>query len=128
MTTLTLRRMENKVNLSQKFTLLDKPYTPGIVGYLNDYKLQVVKVHGEFVWHRHDDTDDFFLVLRGRLTIQLRDRDVELGEGELFVVPRGVEHCPKADEEAHVLLIEPKGTTNTGDVIDALTVAEVPEI
>jgi mannose-6-phosphate isomerase-like protein (cupin superfamily) len=128
MTTLTLRRMENKVNLSQKFTLLDKPYTPAIVGYLNDYKLQVVKVHGEFVWHRHDDTDDFFLVLRGRLTIQLRDRDVELGEGELFVVPRGVEHCPRADEEAHVLLIEPKGTTNTGDVIDALTVAEIPEI
>jgi mannose-6-phosphate isomerase-like protein (cupin superfamily) len=128
MTTLTLRRMEDKVNLSQKFRLLDKPYSPGIVGYLNDYKLQVVKVHGEFLWHRHDDTDDFFLVLRGRLTIQLRDRDIELGEGELFVVPRGVEHCPRADEEAHVLLIEPKGTTNTGDVIDALTVAEVSEI
>jgi mannose-6-phosphate isomerase-like protein (cupin superfamily) len=120
--------MEDKVNLSQKFTLLAEPYSPGIVGYLNDYKLQVVKVHGEFVWHRHDDTDDFFLVLRGRLTIQLRDRDIELGEGELFVVPRGVEHCPRADEEAHVLLIEPKGTTNTGDVIDALIVAEVPEI
>jgi mannose-6-phosphate isomerase-like protein (cupin superfamily) len=128
MTSLTLRRMEDKVNLSQKFTLLDKPYSPGIVGYLNEYKLQVVKAHGEFVWHRHDDTDDFFLVLRGRLTIQLRDRDIELGEGELFVVPRGVEHCPRADEEAHVLLIEPKGTTNTGDVIGALTVAEVPEI
>jgi mannose-6-phosphate isomerase-like protein (cupin superfamily) len=120
--------MEDKVNLSQKFTLLDQPYSPGIVGYLNDYKLQVVKVHGEFVWHQHDDTDDFFLVLRGRLTIQLRDRNVELSEGELFVVPRGVEHCPKADEEAHVLLIEPKATTNTGDVVDALTVAEVPEI
>jgi mannose-6-phosphate isomerase-like protein (cupin superfamily) len=125
---LTLARMEDKVNLSQKFTLLDQPYSPGIVGYLNDYKLQVVKVHGEFVWHQHDDTDDFFLVLRGRLTIQLRDRNVELSEGELFVVPRGVEHCPKADEEAHVLLIEPKATTNTGDVVDALTVAEVPEI
>jgi hypothetical protein len=73
--------MEDKVNLNQKFRLLDRPYSPGIVGYLNDYKLQVVKVQGEFVWHRHDDTDDFFLVLRGRLTIQLRDRDVELGEG-----------------------------------------------
>src|ERR1700722_19093673 len=126
--TLTLRRMEDKVNLSQKLTLLDKPYSPGIVGYLNDYKLQVVKVHGEFVWHRHDDTDDFFLVLRGRLTIQLRDRDIELSEGELFVVPRGVEHCPRADEEAHVLLIEPKGTTNPGAVVVALTVAEIPEI
>jgi mannose-6-phosphate isomerase-like protein (cupin superfamily) len=87
-----------------------------------------VKVRGEFVWHQHEDTDDFFLVLHGRLTIQLRDRDVELSEGELFVVPRGVEHCPKADDEAHVLLIEPRGTTNTGDVVDALTVAEVPEI
>ena len=75
-----------------------RPFQPGIVGTLNDYKLAVVKVHGEFVWHTHDDTDDFFLVLSGRLTIQLRDRDVELAAGELFVVPRGVEHCPRADE------------------------------
>jgi mannose-6-phosphate isomerase-like protein (cupin superfamily) len=73
------------------------------------------------VWHKHDETDDFFLVLDGHLTIQLRDRDVELGPGELFVVPRGVEHCPKADEEAHVLLIEPRGTANTGDAGGALT-------
>ena len=80
--------------------LLDGPFRPGIVGTLNDYKLAVVKAHGEFVWHKHDDTDDFFLVLSGRLTIQLRDRDVELSAGELFVVPRGVEHCPRADEEA----------------------------
>jgi mannose-6-phosphate isomerase-like protein (cupin superfamily) len=75
----------------------------------------VVKAKGKFVWHAHPDTDDFFLVLAGRLTIQLRDREVELGPGELFVVPRGVEHCPKADDEAHVLLIEPMGTPNTGD-------------
>ena len=107
--------MDDKVNLAEKLQLLDKPYSPGVVGYLNDYKLVVVKVQGEFVWHKHDDTDDFFLVLRGHLTIQLRDRNVELGEGELFVVPRGVEHCPKADQETHVLLIEPKGTVNTGD-------------
>jgi mannose-6-phosphate isomerase-like protein (cupin superfamily) len=84
----------------------------------------VVKAKGEFVWHKHDDTDDFFLVLGGHLTIQLRDRDVELSEGELFVVPRGVEHCPKADEEAHVLLIEPKGTVNTGDAGGGLTAEE----
>jgi len=85
-----------------------------------------VKVLGEFVWHRHDDTDDFFLVLAGRLTIQLRDRDdVVLGPGELYVVPRGVEHCPKADEETHVLLIEPRGTVNTGDAGGALTADEV---
>ena len=107
--------MDDKVNLAAKLTLLDGFYQPGIVGYLNDYKLAVVRVKGEFTWHKHDDTDDFFLVLEGHLTIQLRDRDVELSEGELFVVPRGVEHCPRADEEAHVLLIEPAGTVNTGD-------------
>jgi mannose-6-phosphate isomerase-like protein (cupin superfamily) len=104
-----------------------RPFSPGIVGFLNDYKVAVVKVHGEFVWHKHEDTDDFFLVLRGRLTVQLRDHDIELGEGEMFVVPRGVEHCPKADKEAHVLLIEPKGTANTGDAGGELR-AEVVEI
>jgi mannose-6-phosphate isomerase-like protein (cupin superfamily) len=115
----------DKVDLAEKLAGLDEPFRPGIVGYLNDYKLVVVKVHGAFVWHKHDDTDDFFLVLRGRITIQLRDRDVELREGELFVVPRGVEHCPKADEEAHVLLIEPRGTANTGDAGGDLTAEEM---
>ncbi|MDQ4048418.1 MAG: cupin domain-containing protein [Actinomycetota bacterium] len=117
--------MDDKVNLRDKVALLDKPFSPGIVGYLNDYKLAVVKVEGEFVWHKHDDTDDFFLVIHGHLTIRLRDRIVELGEGEIFVVPRGVEHCPTADEEAHVLLIEPKGTVNTGDAGGELTAREV---
>jgi mannose-6-phosphate isomerase-like protein (cupin superfamily) len=84
----------------------------------------VVKVQGEFVWHSHEDTDDFFLVLEGQLTIQLRDRDVVLNEGELFVVPKGVEHCPKADVETHVLLIEPRGTLNTGDAGGDRTVQE----
>ncbi|MEA2280549.1 MAG: hypothetical protein QOK21_1156 [Solirubrobacteraceae bacterium] len=116
--------METKVNLAEKLARLDAPFQPGIVGYLNDYKLAVVKAHGEFVWHTHDDTDDFFLVLSGRLTIQLRDRDIELSAGELFVVPRGVEHCPRADEEAHVLLIEPRGTINTGDAGGELTASE----
>jgi len=106
--------MDTKVNLAEKLSRLDAPFQPGIVGTLNDYKLAVVKVHGEFVWHKHDDTDDFFLVLSGHLTIQLRDRDIELSAGELYVVPRGVEHCPKA-EHAEVLLIEPEGTPNTGD-------------
>src|SRR5918999_1428242 len=117
--------MDDKANLPEKLELLDRPFSPGIVGFLNDYKVAVVKVHGEFVWHKHEDTDDFFLVLRGRLTIQLRDRDVELSQGEMFVVARGVEHCPKADEEAHVLLIEPKGTANTGDAGGELTAEEV---
>ncbi len=116
--------MDAPVNLSEKLALLDEPYSPGIVGYYNDEKLVVVKVLGEFVWHSHADTDDFFLVLAGRLTIQLRDRDVVLGPGELFVVPRGVEHCPRADVETHVLLIEPRGTVNTGDAGGDRTRAE----
>jgi mannose-6-phosphate isomerase-like protein (cupin superfamily) len=113
-----------KVNLADKLSQFDAVYSPKTVADLNDYKVAVVKAKGEFVWHKHEETDDFFLVLRGRLTIQLRDGDVELGPGELFVVPKGVEHCPRADEEAHVLLIEPAGTPNTGDAEGALTARE----
>jgi mannose-6-phosphate isomerase-like protein (cupin superfamily) len=116
--------MDDRINLAEKLDLLDAAYSPGIVGYMNDYKLVVVKVQGEFVWHSHEETDDFFLVLKGRLTIQLRDRDVVLDEGELFVVPKGVEHCPRADVETHVLLIEPAGTPNTGDAGGARTAEE----
>ena len=117
--------MDDRIDLAEKLATLEGTFSPGIVGFLNENKLAVVKVKGEFVWHKHDDTDDFFLVLRGRLTIQMRDRDVELAEGELFVVPRGVEHCPKAHEEAHVLLIEPRGTVNTGDAGGELTSEEI---
>lgn len=113
--------MKDKVNLAEKCAQIDEPYVPGIVGYLNDYKLQIVKVKGPFVWHKHDETDDFFLVMHGHLTIHLRDRDVELEPGELFVVPRGVEHCPDAAEETEVLLIEPDGTVNTGDAGGEMT-------
>ena len=116
--------MDDRINLAEKLALLGGEYQPAIVGYMNDYKLVVVKTKGEFVWHKHDETDDFFLVLDGRLTIQPRDRDVELGPGELFVVPAGVEHCPRADVETHVLLIEPRGTVNTGDVGGELTATE----
>ena len=115
--------MNEKINLAAKLALLEKPYEPGIVGFINDYKLQVVKVKGPFVWHKHEDTDDFFLVLSGRLTIHLRDRDVELEPGEIFVVPRGVEHCPEAEDETHVLLIEPRDTVNTGDAGGEMTAA-----
>jgi mannose-6-phosphate isomerase-like protein (cupin superfamily) len=114
--------MDDRINLAEKIALLPGSYQPGLIGYMNDYKLLVVKVDGEFVWHKHDDADDFFLVLSGQLTIQLRDRDVVLGPGELFVVARGVEHCPKADEETHVLLIEPRDTLNTGDAGGEMTV------
>jgi mannose-6-phosphate isomerase-like protein (cupin superfamily) len=116
--------MEDKVNLAEKLALLDAHFQPAIVGYLNDYKLALAKVKGEFVWHSHPETDDFFLVLAGRLTIQLRDRDVELGPGELYVVPAGVEHRPRSAEGAEILLIEPRGTVNTGDVGGELTAPE----
>jgi mannose-6-phosphate isomerase-like protein (cupin superfamily) len=107
--------VDEKVNLSDKLALVGEPFSPRIVGYYNENKLVVAKVAGQFVWHSHPETDDCFLVLSGRLTIQLRDRNVELGPGELFVVPRGVEHCPRSDEGAEILLIEPRGTPNVGD-------------
>ena len=108
------------VNLAQKLTLFHEHWSPRTVGQFNGHDVMVVKVKGEFVWHRHDDTDDFFLVLKGRLTIRLRDRDdVTLGPGDLFVVPVGVEHQPVADEETELLLIEPSGTPNTGDAATA---------
>jgi mannose-6-phosphate isomerase-like protein (cupin superfamily) len=113
--------MTVKVNLAQKLGLFDEHWQPKIVARINDNDVRIVKVKGEFVWHKHDDTDDFFLVLQGHLTIQLRERNVELDEGELFVVPAGVEHCPRADEEASVLLIEPAGTINTGDAGGPMT-------
>jgi mannose-6-phosphate isomerase-like protein (cupin superfamily) len=102
------------INLAAKLATFSEPWQPRTVGQFNGHDLMVVKVKGEFVWHKHDETDDFFLVLKGRITIRLRDRDVQLGPGELFVVPKGVEHCPVAEEEAHLLLIEPTGTPNTG--------------
>jgi mannose-6-phosphate isomerase-like protein (cupin superfamily) len=119
--------MEDKVDLAAALASFDEAFRPRTVGTMDDYKVMVAKTRGEFVWHAHADTDDFFLVLKGTLTIQLRDRDVVLNEGELFVVPRGVEHCPRADEEAHILLIERQGTTNTGDAEPSdLTAPERP--
>lgn len=107
------------VNLEEKLSTFSEPWQPRTVGEFNGHDVMVVKAKGEFVWHKHDDTDDLFLVLRGRLTIELRDRRVSLGPGELFVVPKGIEHRPVAEEEVHVLLIEPSGTPNTGDVATA---------
>ena len=105
----------NAINLAEKLATFAERWQPRVVGQFNGHDLLVVKVKGEFVWHKHDDTDDFFLVLQGRLTIRLRSGDVTLGPGELFVVPKGLEHCPVAEEETHVLLIERAGTPNTGD-------------
>jgi mannose-6-phosphate isomerase-like protein (cupin superfamily) len=111
--------MMHAINLAAKLSLFSDVFAPKVVAAFNGHDVMVVKVKGEFVWHSHPDTDDFFLVLKGRLTIQLRDGDVELGPGELFVVPKGVEHRPVAVEEVHLLLIEPKGTPNTGDTATA---------
>jgi mannose-6-phosphate isomerase-like protein (cupin superfamily) len=109
----------NAINLAEKLSTFSEYWQPRVVGSFNGHDLMVVKVKGEFVWHKHDDTDDFFLVLSGHITIQLRDGAVRLGPGEIFVVPKGVEHRPVADTEAHVLLIEPTGTPNTGDAVTA---------
>ena len=103
------------INLADKLTQVNGPWHPHIVAAFNGHDVMVTKFRGEFVWHSHADTDDFFLVLEGNITIRLRDRDVQLSAGELFVVPKGVEHCPVATTEAQVLLIEPSGTPNTGD-------------
>lgn len=108
------------INLSQKLATFSDYWSPKIIAAFNGHDVMVVKVKGEFNWHSHPETDDFFLVVQGRLTIQLRDRDVQLGPGELFVVPKGVEHRPVAEEEVHLLLIEPEVTPNTGDAATAV--------
>jgi mannose-6-phosphate isomerase-like protein (cupin superfamily) len=109
------------VDLAQKFSLFTEHWSPKVVARLNDYEIKLVKLQGEFVWHSHDETDELFLVISGELTIQLRDGDVTLGPGQLFVVPRGVEHCPIAAGEVHAMLIEPAGVVNTGDAGGELT-------
>lgn len=117
--------MSDKVNLSEKLGEFHDYWAPRTIAQLNDYDIMVVKAKGEFVWHKHDSTDDFFLVLKGRLTVRLRDRDVILEPGELFAVPRGVEHQTYAAEETHLLLIEPTGTPNTGSKATAAPRQEI---
>ncbi len=107
------------INLAEKLATFSEHWQPRTVTTFNGHDVMVVKVKGEFNWHEHADTDDFFLVLSGRLTIRMKAGDIHLGPGELFVVPRGEQHCPVAAEEAHLLLIEPTGTPNTGDAATA---------
>jgi mannose-6-phosphate isomerase-like protein (cupin superfamily) len=115
------------VNLDAMLARFGEHWSPKKIAPVNDYDIRIVKIQGEFTWHRHADTDEFFLVLSGRLTIQLRDRTVELRPREFFVVPRGTEHCPRADTETSVLLFEPSTVVNTGDAGGQLT-AEVEEL
>ena len=120
--------MTEKVNLAEKFALFSDRFSPKIVGELNDSHVKLVKVKGEFIWHHHENEDELFLVVKGALTIRLRDGDVELEEGEFFIVPKGTEHMPVAQEEAWVVLLEPKTTLNTGNVTSERTVAELDTI
>jgi len=117
-----------KVNLAQKFSLFDEYWSPRIAGELNDSYVKLAKLKGEFVWHHHEAEDELFLVVKGRLLIRLRDRDIHLEEGEFVIIPKGVEHLPVAEEEAHVLLLEPKSTLNTGNVQNERTVADLKRI
>ena len=118
----------DKVNLAQKFSLFQEYWSPKIAGELNDSYIKLVKFKGEFVWHHHDTEDELFLVVKGRLLIKLRDQDIFLEEGEFVIIPRGVEHLPIAEEEAHVLLLEPKTTLNTGSIRNERTVDDLERI
>jgi mannose-6-phosphate isomerase-like protein (cupin superfamily) len=119
----------DKVNLAAKLAAVDDSWQPKIVAELNDAYVKVVKFDGEFVWHHHDDEDELFLVVAGRMRMQFRDEDVILGPGELIVVPRGVEHCPLAEtDNTHVVLVEPKTTLNTGNVRNERTVDELERL
>ena len=113
-----------KVVLAEKFAAIRELWSPKLVGEVNDFAVKVARLKGEFLWHHHEHEDELFLVVKGKLRIRLEDRDVDLSEGEFFIVPRGVEHMPIADEECHVLLLEPKSTLNTGNVRNDRTVSE----
>ena len=115
----------DKVNLSEKFALFQQYWSPKIAGELNDSYIKLAKLKGEFVWHQHENEDELFLVVKGHLLIKLRDRDIHLKEGEFVVIPKGVEHLPIAEEEVHVLLLEPKSTLNTGNVQNERTVTDL---
>ncbi len=120
-----MKRPVDKVSLTEKFALFSDHWNPRIVGELNGQLVKLAKLRGEFVWHQHEGEDELFLVVKGALTIRLRDRDIKLGEGEFFIVPRGVEHQPIANEEVHVLLFEPESTVNTGNVESDRTVEDL---
>jgi mannose-6-phosphate isomerase-like protein (cupin superfamily) len=117
---------DSKVDLDRALASFTELWSPKLAARLNDYEVKLVKLEGEFVWHTHDETDELFLVIDGELTIQLHDRDVVLGPHEMYVVPRGVEHCPRAERVTSVLLLEPGGVVNTGDAGGPLTAGVQP--
>ncbi len=115
------------INIDEKLSLFNTYWNPKIVGELNDHKVQLVKLKGEFVWHHHDHEDELFLVVKGKLTIHFRDRDIEVSEGEFVIIPHPIEHKPEAKEEVHIILIEPKNTLNTGNIKDSNLTAKKQE-
>jgi mannose-6-phosphate isomerase-like protein (cupin superfamily) len=116
------------VNLADKFSRFSDYTNPRIIGELNDCYVKAVKLRGEFIWHHHENEDELFLVVRGTLRMKFRDREAVVHEGEFIIVPRGVEHCPVADQEVHVVLIEPQSTVNTGNITNERTVAQLERI
>jgi mannose-6-phosphate isomerase-like protein (cupin superfamily) len=114
---------DQPINFEEKLAKFSEHWSPRIIAQMNDYHFKIVKVQGEFVWHDHPETDEVFMVLKGRLEIKFRDARVIVREGEMFVVPKGVEHKPAAEEECHILLVEPAGTINTGDIVNERTSA-----
>lgn len=118
-----------KINLAQKYASFDDRWSPKIVGELDDYHIKLVKIQGDFVWHKHDDVDELFLVMNGQFTMKLRDGDVVVEQGEFIIIPAGVEHCPSAVDECQVMLFEKAGTLNTGDSNSSdMTVQELDRI
>ena len=117
-----------KVNLAEKFSLFSDYYNPRIVGELNNQQVKLAKLKGEFVWHKHGAEDELFLVIKGTLKMEYRDKIIEINEGEFIIVPHGVEHKPVADEEVHILLFEPATTLNTGDVVNELTRTQLEKL
>ncbi|SFF99125.1 Mannose-6-phosphate isomerase, cupin superfamily [Halobacillus alkaliphilus] len=109
------------INLNEKFTKFNDRWSPKVIGEMNDYQFKLVKVQGGFVWHSHENTDEVFFVVKGHMVIEFRDGEVELSDGEMYIVPRGVEHKPYAEEECQIMLVEPKGVTNTGEAESDLT-------
>jgi len=116
------------INLKNKFSLFSDYCNPRVIGEVNDCQVKAVKLKGEFIWHHHDNEDELFLVVKGTLRMKFRDREAVVREGELVIVPRGLEHCPVADEEVHIVLIEPKSTRNTGNITSERTVVQLEQI
>jgi mannose-6-phosphate isomerase-like protein (cupin superfamily) len=113
--------MSNKINIKEKFLKFSEHWSPKVIAELNDYQFKLAKIKGEFIWHKHDETDEVFIIIEGKMIIEFRDKKVELMEGDMYVVPKGVDHRPYSKNECKIMLVEPKGVVNTGNSISELT-------